>query len=103
MSSAAKNPAALLMINNILSLRRQSKRYRKHDAASGKYADVVGTGDGRRTGGGEGVDVAGAVGLDRLDKSRPSDGVAGDVVLVEQVIEAQAKLGLVEAPVRSDR
>ncbi len=85
------------------SLRRQAKGYRKHNAASGKYADVVATSDGCRAGGIERIGVAGAVCLNRLVKSRASDRVASDVVLVKQVVEAQAELGLVEAPTRSDR
>lgn len=86
-----------------LSLRRQSEGYRKHNAASWKYADVIATSDRCRAGGIERIGVAGAVSLDRLGKSRASDGVASDVVLVEQVVEAQAELGLVEAAARSDR
>src|SRR5260370_29039514 len=95
--------ARLTVGNALLSLRRQSKSYRKHNAASGKYDDVVPSSDGCRPRGGEGVGVRGTVGCDRLGKSRASDGVAGDVVFVEQVVEAQADLGLVEAAVRSNR
>ncbi len=84
------------------SLRRQSKGYRKHNAASGKYADVVATSDGCRAGSIERIGVAGAIGLDRLGKSRASDGVASDVVLVEQVVKTQTDLGLIEAAARSD-
>src|SRR5260370_32916495 len=103
MSRAAKNQRHGSLSANALSLRRQSKSYRKHYAASGKHADIVATGDWCRTSCGERIGVAGAIGLDRLGKSRASDGVASDIVLVEQVVEAQAELGLVEAAVRSDR
>jgi hypothetical protein len=43
---------AQLRISNALSLGRQAKGYRKHDATSGNYADVVATSDGCRAGGG---------------------------------------------------
>ena len=95
--------AARLTVSRALPLRRQAKGYRKHNAASGKHADVVSTSDGCRACGIERIGVAGAVGLDRLGKSRASDRVAGDVVLVEQVVDAQAELGLVEAAARSNR
>src|SRR5260370_19918181 len=103
MSRAAKNQRHGSLSANALSLRRQSKSYRKHYAASGKHADIVATGDWCRTSCGERVDVAGAVGLDRLGRSRASDGVAGDVLLVEKVVEAQAELSLVESAARSNR
>src|ERR1700716_1660422 len=102
MSRAAKKSTARLTVGKALSFRRQPKGYRKHYAAAGKYADVVATGDRCRARGGEGVGVAGAVGLDRLGKCRARDGVASDVVLVEQVVETQAELGLIEATVGSD-
>src|SRR5260370_28199697 len=103
MSRSAKTSAARLTVSKALPFRRQSKGYRKHNAASRKYADVVTTGDRRRARGGERIGVAGAVGLNRLGKCRASDGVASDIVLVEQVVEAQAELGLVEATARADR
>src|SRR3989442_6172068 len=103
MSRAARNSAARLRVNNALLLRRQSKGYRKHNAASGKHADVVAAGDGRRTGGSEGVGVGGAVGCDRLGESRASNGVTGDAVLVEEIVERQTELSLVEAAARSER
>src|SRR5258707_15127067 len=70
-----------------LSLRRQSEGYSKHNAASWKYADVIATSDRCRAGGMETIVVARAVSLDRLGKSRASDGVATEVVLVAQVVE----------------
>ena len=80
--------AARLTVSKALSFRRQSKGYRKHNAPSGKYADVVATSHGCRAGGSERIGVAGAVGLDRLGKSSSSDGIARNTVLVEQVVEA---------------
>ena len=97
MSRAANTSAARPIVSKCLSLRRQSKGYRKHNAASGKYADVVATGDWGLTGGVERISVSRAVGLDRLGKSRTSDFVAGDAVLVEEVIEAQSEFRLIEA------
>src|ERR1700724_2938090 len=103
MSRAAKTSAPRLTVSKALSFRRQSKGYCKHNAASGKYADVIAAGDGCRARGSERIGVARAVGLDRLGKSSSSDGIACNTVLVEHVVEAHAKLGLVEAAVRSDR
>jgi hypothetical protein len=80
-----------------LSLRRQPKAHRQHNAAAGQDTDVVATGDGGLTGGVERISVSRAVGRDRLGKSRTSDFVAGDAVLVEEVIEAQSEFRLIEA------
>src|SRR5882762_61499 len=98
MSRAAKKSAARLTVQEALSLRRQSKGYRQHNAAAGKYADVVATSDGGRTAGVERISVGSAVGCDRLGKSRTSDFVAGDAVLVEDVVEAQSDFRLIEVP-----
>ena len=102
MSRAARKSAARLMVRKALSLRRQSKSYREHYAAPRKDADVVSTGDRCRTGGIERIGVAGAVGLDRLGKGCAGDRVASDIVLIEKIVEAQTKLGLVEAAAGSD-
>lgn len=81
--AAKKNQQHGSLSADALSFGRQSKGYRKHYAASWKYADVVSAGNWCGTSGGERIGIAGAVGLDRLGESRASDGVASDVVLVE--------------------
>jgi hypothetical protein len=102
MSRAAKIQSARLTVSKALSLRGQSKGYRKHNAASGNHADVIATSDGRRASGAEGVGVGGAVGRDGLGKSRASDGIAGDAVLVEDIVEGQTELSLIEAAACSE-
>src|SRR5260370_17110225 len=97
MSRSAKTSAARLTVSKALPFRRQSKGYRKHNAASRKYADVVTTGDRRRARGGERIGVAGAVGLNRLGKCRASDGAPNDIVLFEQAVQSQHSLRLAYA------
>jgi hypothetical protein len=80
MSRAAKKSAARLTVGQALSLRGQSKGHRKHNAASGNYADVIAASDGCRACGVEGISVVGAVGHDGLDKNGAGDRIAGDAV-----------------------
>ena len=82
----------------VLSLRRQSKGNRKHNAASGKDADVVTAADRCRTSGSEGIGIGGSVSRNQLSKRFAKDGVAGNVVLVKNIVEGQTKFRLIEAP-----
>jgi hypothetical protein len=80
-----------------LTLGRQAKRYREHDAASGEDTDVVLTVDGGWARGVERVRVRGAIGGDVLREGAAGQRDAGDGRGVEDVVEAQAELGLVKA------
>jgi len=70
---------------------------REHDAPAGHWTDVVTPAAGGRARGGELIGVCCAVCRYVLRKERSCGGEAGDVVRVEEVVEAQPELCLVEA------
>jgi hypothetical protein len=84
-------------------MRVEAEGNRKRNAACRKDGDGVSTRRWRhlqvRV---EGIGVGGAVGRDGICRDAGGDAVTGDVVLIEEVIETEAKLGVVEACVAAD-
>src|SRR6202012_5727716 len=78
-------------------LHPKSERHRQHHATPRKNADVISTVDGRGASSAEGIGIGCAVRIDRKRCRGTCDAVARDVVLVEQIVEAQAEIRLVEA------
>ena len=76
----------------------------EHDAAGREDRDRVGSrGWSLREVRVEGVAVGGAVGRDVLRNDLRGKGVAGDVVFVEDVVEAETELGVVEVAAGAQR
>src|SRR5579875_32494 len=80
-----------------LPLRAGAQGYGEHDTAGGEDAYVVLAVDAGLAVGGEGIGVGGAIRGDGLGCGAVDQCDAGDAVLVEEVVEAEAELGAVEA------
>src|SRR5580658_3406678 len=85
-----------------LTLRCEAEGNRQHDAAPGEDTDIVLTVDGGWAGGVERVRVRGAIGRDVLRERTAGQRDAGGGRGVEDVVEAQAELGLVKAAAGSE-
>src|ERR1700679_515032 len=84
----------------LVAVRAEAEDDRYHDAAARKDGEVIGTIDRRGPVGHERIGVAVGGAVDCLGKRsgvrRSGDGVAVDGVLVEEIVEAEAELGLIE-------
>src|SRR5215471_11787601 len=96
-TGAAQGRDCAALVSLTLTLRCEAEGDREHNATPGEDVYIVLTVDGSWTRSGERIRIRGAICLDGLRQRAAGQRDAGDGGGVEDVVKAQAKLGLVKS------